>query len=1147
MRAGLALLLLVPAAAPAVDWESNRLREPRKITVGPADNAGAAVEAGGGGLYFSRVRSQVPGVFRQDLRTQRARAVLPGRGDARAPAVGPEGTPLALVSYRFDARGDICLYRGEKAGLECLTEPGRTERAPFWAGAGRVGWLQRPASGDGWALVVQDLGGGERRTLAEGALSAPAADPSGRYVVYNRAAERPGDRPRLEIHDRRTGRTHRPPRFDLPGITGSLAFSREGRYLYFTHYLNDTSLDQVIDGADHGVVLRVRFQRLLTAEAPFLPEQLTSVARNCRFPALGPGHLYLTCAFEGSLDIYRLPAGGAVPADWDEEKLRSAYRAARTHPDRLLLLNTLRYRHGGADPRMVERLLSHHLEIGELRAAGYYVAELRRAYAERGRDRLAAFYRMLGPLLEVRSLEKRQPRGVRTTAFLRRVRAVRRELQRTPVTADQGALLAAYLDVAEGERRRALERLDGLRLAEGDLLPLGRYLAFALYRRLLEERDPGRLLDHYPAMYGAADLSREARLYYAFRYLRLLARLHGSGGERLEILGSRLTEPPGAGVAALFRAERAALELAAAEGEEARQAAYREIRELLSEAREDPVLRRVQHVRAIRVLGAADDYEYMELLSRHWLLSTHVSEMGFPYVAEQYAVAVTDKAYGLLAQGEGDRAFLSFYSVLRQTNDLEAHYRYITLGLGRLDRSDEVERSYGMLRERELLGESGPYVRALRLLLPDSGRPTDEELDRAIALLEELPPTGISPAMGELLLGYAHHRKLARGRKGRSYDKGRFQQAHRHYMLALDLAHENARIRAAVLQNLGLLHVGVGNYAMAADFYGRRAGLPFASGAGEAALRWKLARALFYVDRPDRARRQAELGLDVAERREGLAAAPFREKAAFYALQAGAYEAATAHYAALLEGGGAPEGAHGARIRLAYGYALLKAERPEAARKHLRAAGAGGAPPPRRRLLALGLLAEAAPGPAEAAGYRRERIALWERFTGEARRIGYSETDRLRFLSKDYQQVAAAEERLGRIGAAREAILRGLAAAREWAATTGSPGGVPVYHGLVNYLSLGVRHPEVFDGADPEWLGERMDATLAAYADLPGATAITRTRQLKLRMLWKAYGRAPAAPPPRRILESEAARSLKAARPGLYGELEALADRLTSL
>src|SRR5690606_12476882 len=88
---------------------------------------------------------------------------------------------------------------------------------------------------------------------------------------------------------------------DLPGVSGFPEFSNDGKYLYFTQFLNDSNRDAKIDGSDHGVVFRLPVSDLKERKKTLIPEQMTSVDRNCSYPSPGVESLYLTCAFFDSL------------------------------------------------------------------------------------------------------------------------------------------------------------------------------------------------------------------------------------------------------------------------------------------------------------------------------------------------------------------------------------------------------------------------------------------------------------------------------------------------------------------------------------------------------------------------------------------------------------------------------------------------------------------------------------------------------------------------------------------------------------------------------------------------------------------------------------------------------------------------------
>src|SRR6185437_152732 len=117
--------------------------------------------------------------------------------------------------------------------------------------------------------------------------------------------------------------------FDLPGASAFPAFSADGKWLYFTQFLNDTNVDGVIDGNDNGVVFRAPLEqgRVDAARA----EQLTSAEWNCQYPAPAAKELVVTCLFEGpKLHVYSLPLDGAVPPAWPRERLDDELTAARS-------------------------------------------------------------------------------------------------------------------------------------------------------------------------------------------------------------------------------------------------------------------------------------------------------------------------------------------------------------------------------------------------------------------------------------------------------------------------------------------------------------------------------------------------------------------------------------------------------------------------------------------------------------------------------------------------------------------------------------------------------------------------------------------------------------------------------------------------
>ena len=1164
VAATLSWLVLVAASSFAlgadVDWRSNRLVPLTKVTVGPWDSFEATVTPDESSVFYTLDRNQVPNIYRQDLLTDNADVFIGDAGDGKEPRLDPSGKRLALTFYGKDAQGDVCIASIETKQLDCIAGAETSDQSPFWIDANTVGYLRRASGQRDWDLVAYSIPSKQFNSMAQGNLSAPVASRDGRYVLFNRG-DSEGIRP--QIFDRTTQSTIVPARFDLSGLTGFMAFSVDGRYVYFNQYLNDTNFDQTIDGNDHSVAFRVPFADWLNAKERVLPEQLTSVENNCKFPEPTAHFLFLTCAFEGSLDVYRLPLDGAVPSSWDEKKLWEAHEIARSYESRLLILNTLRYRFHHNDAAIIERLLSNHLEIGEQTAAAYYVAQLEKNYVGGAEAGLVTFYRALGQLIEVRSSKQRVPVGIVTARFDRLVSEVRGGMQKQNLPPRLLTLVEAYFDFELEHYEESQRRLDSLDLKQA-MLPLERYLAFELYRDLLEQNKAPKLLALYPSMFNEPTLSLEARVYYAFSYLNLLQKTELDKGRRIETLKADVAAAAQSPVQDLFQSEILSIELGASHDQKAQTESFKTLTDLLKRSRANLTLRKAMHTRAIQVLAEAEQFQYLELLSRHWLTTTHVSEMEFYNVAEQYSLITMDKAYGMLSNNEPVKAYNTFYSVMLQSNDLEAHHQFVTLGLSpSTNKRENLELVYQSLVKENKLGESQTYVLALRKVLESKGEA--KALGEAEALLSPMSRRTFNPAMRDLLLGYVYHQQLRAARKGYGYDKKLFQKAHYHYIMALDLGRENSRIAASVWDNLAWLHFDVGNYGLSADFFAHRLALPFVDVTSEAQTRWATARALFFVNRPDEAWQQAETALKLMRTVASADITPYYERAAFYALQAEKYDVAAQYYDDLLQQGKLDE--HNvAKATLGHAYALLKQGKREQARAkfkdvitragQLRTLTADKTRlvafrPDRLELLSYGFLTQTADDAKQQAAFRNARAAIWKKISGHGAEYTYKEADVLSMLAKDYQYMALAYEEAGlpseMVGAAADA----LRTAAKWSKEVGDPVGPVAYRTLVNYLSLGISHPEKFATQDQKLLTEMVTAARGEFAKQQAKTPVNVAIESKLELLWAAYEKTvttktdgKAAAQFDAILAKPEVQKLERDRPEAFAELKELATGL---
>jgi len=1111
------LFLVSACYAAAGDWQNNRVAKLEKITVGPWDNFAATIATNDKAIYFTRDSNQISTIYYQDLATLKVEKYIGDQGDAKQAVLNPAANMVAFTYYKNDAQGDICLVKTLDKSIECITSQETVDQTPFWIDQNTLGYIRRHAGKLQWELAEYNLLSKKTSILLSGFISAPSASPDGRYILFNQLVDKVS---KVHVFDRKTLSDKSLHEFDLPGITGFFAFSRDGKSIYFNHYLNDTNSDQKIDGNDNSVVFRIEQNAWFSASKALFPEQLTSVNNNCKFPSLSKDYLYVTCAFEGSLDIYRLSLEGVVPIAWNEKQLWEAHKAARSYEQRLLLLNTIRYRFGMDDQLMLERVLSNHLEIGELTAAHYYLEELVRRYKELNNNEMAEFYLSLSELLAVQSSKQRVPVDIVTTRFQNVVEKAREKFEKLVNRSNLLILLNAKLEYELENDELALEKLNSIDL-DADLLPLERYLIFELYKQLLLPKQAETLLGLYPKMFNENKLSSESRLYYAFSYLKLMSQLELSLVQRVNNVEAQLDLAKFDNIKELFSVELMSLNMGLSDDKKLQGVEFKKLRKVLNNNKKDLLLRKAMHTRAIQNFGQNDQFDYMELLSRNWLTVTHISEMEFVNVADQYSVITMNKAYGVMAESELNKAYSIFYSAIRQTNDLEAHFQFITLGLTpELNKLDNLKKSYEILNKQKLIGPNQPYITALQLVIKaEKSEKTDiKALDEALSLLSSMKPSGLNPAMRDLMMGYIYHIKMRSSQSGYAYDKSLFQRAHHHYMMALDLAQDNARIAATVWQNLGWLQFEVRQYGLAADFFQHRLLMPYMQKIDEVSTRWMLARTLFYNNQKSEALIQIETAKKIVQENGLGDVAPYLEKSAFYAMQSEDYVKAIEYYEVLFKNHQlTPE--NQAKSTLAYAYVLMendkKADAIEQFKKLVDLSESVKVLsknnqrlvtvyPQRFQLLAYGFLANLSQDKSEQIAYRQQRVALFKKMAGKAADFAYDEAGRLSFIVKDYHQIALNYEEQKNAKDMSIAIHEALLHAEKWMDETGDDVGPVIYRTLVNYLSLNISHEKNFTAVQGKNRDRIIKRVFKAFKEHPYQSSLIVYQYNKLNVLWLA-------------------------------------------
>ena len=1070
------LFALLPVlSSHAASWQENRLTPLEKITVGPWDSFEATITKNGQQLFFTRNINQIPNIFQQKISENASQYLIGKEGDAKDPSLSPSGSHLLFTYYKNDAQGDICLLALETNITNCFTNDKTLDQAPFWIDENSIGYLQREIDSLEQSLVQYNLKNKKATTIHKGRISAPTASSNGKYLVFN---ERETSGQRSIIFFNLSNNTKsKLAELDIPGISGFMAFSLDNKYIYFNHYLSDTNQDQTINANDHSVVFRLSLNNWLNSKSKIFPQQLTSVEHNCKFPALSQTHVYLTCAFEGSLDIYRLPLEGSIKTTWDEKQLWQAHKSARSYEDRILILNTIRYKYPDKHIELIERLINNHLEINEHTAALYYIDQLINTAENKKRLDLVEFYQILKDLVFVISQKEQLPGGAITARFKNLVDEKRKALLLVAKERNNQLIVNAYLDYELNNKQKAFESLSEIDLSVSKI-PFLHYIKHSLTEKILLESNTRKLLDYYPKVFNDQLLSHESRIYYAYQFLKVLNDELDNNQEKLVILNKYSSSSVKTSISPLFDAEILSMQLALSSDPKIQGENYRTLSKLMKANKADMHLAKAMHIRSISILGQAEQFKFMEQLSRHWLVVTNISNIEFYNVAEQYSVITLDKAYGQIAQDQLIYAYSTFYSAIRQTNDLEAHYQFLTLAaIPSLGKQKNVEDAYAVLKKQKLLGQHTKYVEALKLIMAfdKSGKKEADLLDKALVALSTMPNVGPSTAMRDLLSGYIYHIKLRMTKQGFDFNKSLYEKAHYHYMMALDFGRDNTRISATALQNLGWLHFEVRNYGISAEFFSKRIQIPFINIDDEIATRWAYNRSLFYNYQYLKVFNQAEYLLDIVKT-TNVNYLPYLEKTAFYAVQAKEFEKAIKLYNQLLVQSKDISQVNLSKISLSLAYSYMKAGKTEESKKYFQqsldlnqslkplAADENrmiSFQPKRLELIALGLLANIEDDSKVKVEYLNKRIELLGQIIKNPKELTLDEAKVLTQITKHYNQLMQVHEKTGDINNLIKTANQGLESALSWAKQTGDAAGSIVYKTLINYMSLSISNPSI--------------------------------------------------------------------------------------
>ena len=931
------------------------LAAPDRITAGPGNQYLGAEAPGGRELYFASDQQSTTQIYVQDLVSGIPQLAFDEVADATWPRPSPDGKLLLYISYREDAAGDLCVREiaGEPGARRfgprrCLTGPDTAELQAAWFPDSRsIALVTRGGLHGDFELRRIALDGARGEALAAGNASSPAISPDGRWlatVPVERGSPQIGPsflgRTTGALSLSRMGNGDAPLalRFDLPGRSAMPAFSLDGKWLYFTQFLNDTNFDGSIDGNDHGVLFRAAFRDGQLGP----PEQLSSARWSCQYPVPSATRLVATCLVDGVLDVFALPPAGAVPPAWTAAAIAAPARppsgdpgasdpiadeldASRDRWERLLLLA-----HRGATPPVLREMVRLHLELGEYESARFYAVRLEASDPAAG----AA----LRELAEHRRAERALGHGGLSAPFVAesRARMTRLAAIAHPLAA---VIKSEILDVLgeEDAARRALDKLDA-----------GDPLVAALYadRLLALYRDDPRYFELYRPV-------AESALEHAEAFVRELVRGTGGAARAARIDGWAKRVDPYSDLAFLLELERALADLTPQNQEEVRAQVF-----TLYRKNKDLVRRRALITATVRRALALDAEELLYQFADSWVSYVPRERAERRHAERLYRDAVFERAYVESARGVIGDARGHFYGVTLQTESLEAHAGFIEM---RIAEGKDPARDYPGTFSPVVVRFARAYLAARRL--PELADPAVHARAASDATRELEAIAQVAPQRAEVhaLWGFVAHQRFLR-----TGDRLAAVEANAHDLIALALARDNPRARAAILDGLGRIQSAVGNYGLARGWLEARAKLPFATPRAQLSHCLALARARFHTSDEVGAAFDSDRCVTQATGELARYRPVALDRSGLYHLVAGQAEAAAARYAELwplVASAKAPGDAAEAMrnrltTRIGQASAALLLGKPRDALEHVAAAEA--------------LLAAAAPAPRDGA-YGRER------------------------------------------------------------------------------------------------------------------------------------------------------------------------------
>ncbi len=847
----LSFILFVMLSLPT--WASGTIVESRvgqllklnaleKITVGPDDNYQPDVSSDGQSIIFTRKTNLSQRLFMQNLNDHTERELLNNKSDSQSPQLSPDQKRVLFISYLNDSLGDLCILKLRENTVEkCLGFKGEVT-SPIWLDDDNVVFIKRDGLADNDHLVKFGLKNNETVVLDSGQIWSPSLSKDKELVLYS---AREASRRVLKLKSL-TKKYEKIISIDLPGFPSYPSFSENGEFIYFAQFFGDSNRDQLIDASDNSVIFRIKTSDVFGKARDMnpdkkrfvLPEQITSLEQNCNFPLARSKSVYLTCAHEGSLDIYRLPEEGVVPQQWTKQIVLESRKSARTYGQRILLDNIafVRFHEGeGSEEKLYKKNLVNFLMSGEAIASLFYLNYLE--FPEK--EAIKEYLTVKNSIEKKTDLQKSSEIQNELNASLKKISRLKSHFGLVL----QGLVHQLKRDFHSAEKalQQSQREFNGFKDLE-DIFYWQLLKANVLHNK--SQLKASANLGPFKPLLTDSHLSQQARIFYFNDLLEII------DAKLMIVIRPWLLNDKN--LLELYDSEEVVQKIVHEKNEKEKDRLYQDLDKIMSRTRDNYFLKRALYVRAISVLTEADEFKYLNYVATTWLKYTRPKDPEFFYARQTLIDKVLGRAYLSLNDGKPNYASNHFYSSLSLTDDLESHWGYI-YAMDPVKNSAALDKSYDYLQKKQFTNENMNYVESLITLLKSKDQDlTESQLLQMNKKLEKLSDLFYSPTYN-IFVGYLYMRRLQLSVNSFEFNTDLSQMAHQHLMLAYDLASDQPRLRAAALSNLGLLHFLISDCGLSSRFFEQRLNYGFSDVSEKNKNIWFAARANYYLGDQEKA------------------------------------------------------------------------------------------------------------------------------------------------------------------------------------------------------------------------------------------------------------------------------------------------------